>query len=71
MGRGARLWFCSTGHATPGAAMDAYLAEESNPGGTTIVRQDEAGAAEEVARYAVLAVEFAARRTLGGCSACP
>ncbi|MER6253602.1 hypothetical protein ABT224_19830 [Streptomyces sp. NPDC001584] len=64
------FWFCSTGHPTIEAAMDAYRAEEANPGGTVIVRAHP-GNAEEIARYEALAAQFKAQNGHRTSIACP
>ncbi|MFF2571062.1 hypothetical protein [Streptomyces sp. NPDC058084] len=64
------FWFCSTGHPTDEAAMNAYLAEESNPGGTEIV-PNHPDHADELARYEALAAAFKAKNGRRTSIACP
>lgn len=66
------FWFCSTGHLTPEAAMDAYRAEEPSPGVTYIVRPwTDDGAVRLIARYEALAAEFKAQHGTRTSIACP
>ncbi|MEV7891591.1 hypothetical protein ACWD3I_25040 [Streptomyces sp. NPDC002817] len=65
------FWFCSTGHPTWEAALDDYLDEEPNPGGTTIVRQSDPGNAKDIANYERLAAEFRAEHGSSRSTACP
>ncbi|GAA1111505.1 hypothetical protein [Streptomyces javensis] len=66
------FWFCSTGHYSPEAAMDAYRKEEPNPVTTYIVRPwTDAGAEKAIARYEALAAKFKAENGPNTSIPCP
>ncbi|MEU8919546.1 hypothetical protein AB0D10_01245 [Kitasatospora sp. NPDC048545] len=56
-----RFWWLSSGHADPDAAMDAYCAQECNPGATTWIHWSKENS-EEIARYGEMAAAFKAER---------
>ncbi|MEU5428458.1 hypothetical protein ACH4UT_23480 [Streptomyces sp. NPDC020799] len=49
----------STGHHTADDALDAYLKQHANPGGTTLVRWSPENT-ESIAQYETLAADYAA-----------